>query len=260
MIGIFNRSHYEEVLVTRVHPEILDAQHLPPSSPGDKISGTIGSRISRHSSATCPGREPEFSSSSSTSARTSRRTLLRSARRAGQELEIQRRRCGRARLLGPVHACLFRGDRRHGDEAGAMVRGSRRSQMVRPAGRDLRDNGCSGELDLKPVQVSEAVKKNQAEAKAKLEAEPRLGPPGRLRAVRRERHAGGLRTGAAKRVVYARICSRLRARLSYGFLQGAWPFGLRPRQSGRSWHSGSGGNAGEQSRRAHESGAAATLR
>jgi PPK2 family polyphosphate:nucleotide phosphotransferase len=28
-IGIFNRSHYEEVLVVRVHPEILDRQHLP---------------------------------------------------------------------------------------------------------------------------------------------------------------------------------------------------------------------------------------
>ena len=29
-IGIFNRSHYEEVLVVRVHPEILEAQRLPP--------------------------------------------------------------------------------------------------------------------------------------------------------------------------------------------------------------------------------------
>lgn len=28
-IGIFNRSHYEEVLVVRVHPEILDFQRLP---------------------------------------------------------------------------------------------------------------------------------------------------------------------------------------------------------------------------------------
>jgi PPK2 family polyphosphate:nucleotide phosphotransferase len=28
-IGIFNRSYYEEVLITRVHPEILDAQNLP---------------------------------------------------------------------------------------------------------------------------------------------------------------------------------------------------------------------------------------
>ncbi len=29
-IGIFNRSHYEEVLVVRVHPEFLDRQRLPP--------------------------------------------------------------------------------------------------------------------------------------------------------------------------------------------------------------------------------------
>jgi PPK2 family polyphosphate:nucleotide phosphotransferase len=29
-IGIFNRSYYEEVLVVRVHPELLDAQRLPP--------------------------------------------------------------------------------------------------------------------------------------------------------------------------------------------------------------------------------------
>ena len=28
-IGIFNRSYYEEVLVTRVHPEILAGQRLP---------------------------------------------------------------------------------------------------------------------------------------------------------------------------------------------------------------------------------------
>jgi PPK2 family polyphosphate:nucleotide phosphotransferase len=28
-IGVFNRSHYEEVLVVRVHPEILAGQHLP---------------------------------------------------------------------------------------------------------------------------------------------------------------------------------------------------------------------------------------
>lgn len=28
-IGIFNRSYYEEVLVVRVHPELLERQHLP---------------------------------------------------------------------------------------------------------------------------------------------------------------------------------------------------------------------------------------
>lgn len=40
-IGIFNRSHYEEVLVTRLHPQVLDAQKLPPaldaSADGDRF-------------------------------------------------------------------------------------------------------------------------------------------------------------------------------------------------------------------------------
>ncbi len=31
-IGIFNRSHYEEVVVVRVHPELLDRQQLPPAA------------------------------------------------------------------------------------------------------------------------------------------------------------------------------------------------------------------------------------
>ncbi len=35
-IGIFNRSHYEEVLVVRVHPEILQNQQLPPGMADDK--------------------------------------------------------------------------------------------------------------------------------------------------------------------------------------------------------------------------------
>jgi PPK2 family polyphosphate:nucleotide phosphotransferase len=36
-IGIFNRSHYEETLVVRVHPELLRKQRLPPESIGKKI-------------------------------------------------------------------------------------------------------------------------------------------------------------------------------------------------------------------------------
>jgi PPK2 family polyphosphate:nucleotide phosphotransferase len=36
-IGIFNRSYYEEVLVVRVHPEILERQQLPESALGDDI-------------------------------------------------------------------------------------------------------------------------------------------------------------------------------------------------------------------------------
>jgi PPK2 family polyphosphate:nucleotide phosphotransferase len=36
-IGIFNRSHYEEVLVVRVHPEYLIPQKLPPSPSGEEL-------------------------------------------------------------------------------------------------------------------------------------------------------------------------------------------------------------------------------
>src|SRR5262252_7159495 len=36
-IGIFNRSYYEEVLVVRVHPEVLERQRLPAADAGKKI-------------------------------------------------------------------------------------------------------------------------------------------------------------------------------------------------------------------------------
>jgi PPK2 family polyphosphate:nucleotide phosphotransferase len=36
-IGIFNRSHYEEVLVVRVHPENLERQHLPNDLVGKRL-------------------------------------------------------------------------------------------------------------------------------------------------------------------------------------------------------------------------------
>ena len=36
-IGIFNRSHYEEVLVVRVHPELLERQRIPSELVGKDI-------------------------------------------------------------------------------------------------------------------------------------------------------------------------------------------------------------------------------
>lgn len=39
-IGIFNRSYYEEVLIVRVHPEILQSQRLPPEA----LAGNVWKR------------------------------------------------------------------------------------------------------------------------------------------------------------------------------------------------------------------------
>ncbi len=36
-IGLFNRSHYEEVLAVRVHPQLLERQNLPPGATGKNI-------------------------------------------------------------------------------------------------------------------------------------------------------------------------------------------------------------------------------
>src|SRR4030095_8939699 len=36
-IGIFNRSYYEEVLIVRVHPDLLHAEGLPEGSAGDDV-------------------------------------------------------------------------------------------------------------------------------------------------------------------------------------------------------------------------------
>jgi PPK2 family polyphosphate:nucleotide phosphotransferase len=36
-IAIFNRSHYEDVLVCRVHPDLIDHQHLPDAARGRKF-------------------------------------------------------------------------------------------------------------------------------------------------------------------------------------------------------------------------------
>ncbi|WP_431269871.1 hypothetical protein [Dankookia sp. P2] len=54
-IGIHNRSWYEEVLVARVHPEILAGQDLPPSCAARR-SGTSGCRTSPISRAIWPVR------------------------------------------------------------------------------------------------------------------------------------------------------------------------------------------------------------
>ena len=59
-IGIFNRSYYEDVLVVRVHPEILRSQELPKSYVTRKISGKTDMTPSWTSRSTfiATGRKP----------------------------------------------------------------------------------------------------------------------------------------------------------------------------------------------------------
>ena len=62
-IGIFNRSYYEDVLVVKVHPELLAAQRLPERRAG-RSSGGGATRTSTRSSATWSATGRSSSSSS----------------------------------------------------------------------------------------------------------------------------------------------------------------------------------------------------
>ena len=70
-IGIFNRSHYEEVLVVRVHPESAGAARSFRRKRSARISGRSASRTSAPSSAISPATASSCSSSFCTSPRRS---------------------------------------------------------------------------------------------------------------------------------------------------------------------------------------------
>ena len=61
-IGIFNRSHYEEAVTLRVHPEWLAHRKIPNKSVSRR-SGCSGCAISRRSRRTWPATAPMWSSS-----------------------------------------------------------------------------------------------------------------------------------------------------------------------------------------------------
>ena len=144
-IGIFNRSHYEEVLVVRVHPEFLERQHLPRELLGKKLWEQRLDAIAafeRHLSRQGTVVLKFFLHVSKAGAEA---PLPRAAGGEGQALEVQRQRPGRARILGRLSARLSGGDRRHGNAGSAVVHCPGGQQVVHPA--DCRrgdDRGAGG--------------------------------------------------------------------------------------------------------------------
>ncbi len=95
-IGIFNRSYYEEVLIVRVHPEILRSQRLPAGLVAEqaiwkeRYRSIVDLEAHLHRNGT---RIIKFFLHLSKDEQ--RKRFLDAHRRAGQELEVQP--CGRAR-------------------------------------------------------------------------------------------------------------------------------------------------------------------
>src|SRR6202035_5071949 len=130
-IGIFNRSYYEECLVTRVHPELLRQEKIPPKLITGKIwRDRALPRAQRHGDPEILPQRVEGGAAQAVS---------RPARRALEELEILDGRHLRARAVAEISGRVSGHRQAHLDADSAVARGSGRSQMVRAGGDRLRD-------------------------------------------------------------------------------------------------------------------------
>ena len=97
-IGIFNRSHYEEVVAVRVHPENLASERIPPVTerhlaapvPGDQRLGAVPGRQRDPAGQAVPQRVQGGAAA----------PVPQADRPAGEELEVLRRRRAGAPVLG----------------------------------------------------------------------------------------------------------------------------------------------------------------
>ena len=99
-IGIFNRSYYEEVLVVRVHPEILAAQKIPPTLVGKKVWDERYQDIRGVRAAPGAQRHADPQVLPQRLERRAEEALPRADRPAGEELEVLRRRRRRSARTG----------------------------------------------------------------------------------------------------------------------------------------------------------------
>ena len=101
-IGIFDRSYYEDVVVVRVHPELLSGQQLPPDLIGPRhLEGTLrGHPPLRASPVSQRHDHPQVLLSCVEGGATG--PVAGTVRHRGQELEILGKRCSRASELAEI--------------------------------------------------------------------------------------------------------------------------------------------------------------
>ena len=178
-IGIFNRSHYEEVLVVRVHPDLLARQKLPPSLMGKAHLGASLQEHPRLRAPSCAQRNGRPQILPAHLARGAAPAPAGAARRAGQALEVQCRRHRRAQALGQIHGGLRGHDPRNQPRRCAVVRRAGRQQAVRAAGRGAGDRGRA--LAARP-QISEGRRRRpQGDARRSRRRLLEEGPPARVK-------------------------------------------------------------------------------
>ena len=127
-IGIFNRSYYEEVLVVRVHPELLAKPEAAREARRPRTSGRSASGTSAPSSATSRGNGTVVRKFFlHVSRKEQKKRFLERIDEPDEELEVLRGRRAGARALEGLHAGLRGHDPQHRDEGRPLVRRARRT-------------------------------------------------------------------------------------------------------------------------------------
>ena len=105
-IGIFNRSYYEEVLVVRVHQELLKAQKMPPELVGRSIWDERLADIARFEDYLTRQGVVILKFYLNLSNTEQKKRFLKRLDKPRQELEVLCIRHSRAPILGRLHAGL----------------------------------------------------------------------------------------------------------------------------------------------------------
>ena len=131
-IGIFNRSHYEEVLVVRVHPELLDREQLPSHVEGDDVWQRRYREINEWERYLADNGIRVLKVLLNISKEKQRRRFLRRLELPDHAWKFSAADITGARVLGRLPGRLLRHALRDEHRLGSLVRDTRQPQVVRP--------------------------------------------------------------------------------------------------------------------------------
>ena len=142
-IGIFNRSHYEEVLVVRVHPELLARQKLPPKARGRDVWKRRYREINDWERYLVDNGIRVVKLFLNLSKEEQRLRFLARIDEPDKNWKFSAADVEERAVLGRLPARVLGDALEHEHRVGAVARDPRRPQVVRAARRLGRDRGCA---------------------------------------------------------------------------------------------------------------------
>ena len=143
-IGIFNRSYYEEVLVVRVHQELLEKQKLPPELVTKHIWEERFEDIRNFEQYLARNGVVVLKFFLHLSKKEQKRRFLERLENPDKHWKFSTADMAERAVLGSIHGGLRRHDPAYRDSVRAVARGARGQQMVHAGGGGGGDHPCIG--------------------------------------------------------------------------------------------------------------------